>query len=154
MKLTEEENQQVVAWYRRYLDGEAKFSELEDILFKGPGDRSDEYEEEGVVSFVSPEDIDVDTDQLAEDLGLEEGEEPSDEQITEHQKSVWEDEVCCGGEFYCNHYYLYCLPIGDETIWVMCLHGDGGYRDDFQGPFDSAEDCLSGATWIDRIPVF
>ena len=49
MKLTEEENQKVVAWYRRYLDSEAKFSELQNILFEGNRYHRDDYEEDGVI---------------------------------------------------------------------------------------------------------
>ena len=49
MKLTKEENQKVLAWYRRYLDSEAKFSELQNILFEGNGYHRDDYEEDGVI---------------------------------------------------------------------------------------------------------
>lgn len=147
MKLTEEENQKVLAWYQRYQKDETEFAELEDILFEGNRYHREDFEEDGVISFASLYDIDVDIEELAESLGLEDGEEPTDAQIEEYQKSVFEDEVCGGSETYCQHYYLYCLTIADTMIWFMSLHGDGGYRDNFRGPFDSAKDCLSGSTY-------
>jgi hypothetical protein len=147
MKLTEEENRKALDWYQRYLNDKAKFSELEDILFEENRYHRDDYEEDGVISFTSRGDIDVDTEELAESLGLEEGEEPTDKQIEEYQKSVFEGEVCGGSETYCQHYYVYRLEIKDIVVWLMSLHGDGGYREDFEGPFDSDEDCLSEATF-------
>ena len=59
MKLTEEENRKALDRYQRYLNNKAKFSELEGILFEGNRYHRYDYEEDGVISFVSPEDIDV-----------------------------------------------------------------------------------------------
>ena len=148
MKLTEEENQKVVAWYRRYLDGEAKFSELQCILFEGNRYHREDYEDNGHISFDSPYDIEVDMDELAEILELDEDVQPTEKQIEEYQEARFEEEMECGEEFSCSHYYLYLLMVDDKELWIRTLHGDGGYRESFSGPFDSAEDCLADATYV------
>ena len=148
MKLTEEENRKALVWYQRYLNDKAKFSELEDILFEGNRYHRDDYEDNGHISFDSPYDIEVDMDELAEILELDEDEQPTEKQIEEHQEARFKEQMECGEGFSFSHYYLYLLVIDDKEFWIRTLHGDGGYRESFSGPFDSAEDCVEGATYL------
>jgi hypothetical protein len=49
------------------------------------------------------------------------------------------------------HFYIWKIDLPNFSIYFRSLHGDGGYHDHFDGPFESVSDALADAGALDII---
>lgn len=150
MNLSTEQLSAIAHWRARSLAHKQRdLREIQELLGLQNGSFArEDYELDG--HFAYPADpADFDPDYIEDELGQSRYDEiVSGKAPTEGELRMWakkKDSLVFEEDSCWNHFYLWKVELPDEELYFRSLHGDGGFLDDFDGPFVSEEAALDGA---------
>jgi hypothetical protein len=156
MELTSEQQIAVQSWFDKWRKAKGRkkkelLSELPEVIgIERTGAFSrDDYEGSGQFSY-PPDDRDFDPDSIYDSLSparyekLSDGGKPTKQELEIWREKKIEDEFMGDGGWW--HYFVWRIDIGDQSLYFLSLHGDGGIMDGFRGPYHCHDEALDGGT--------